>query len=87
MLPRMSLADLAQGKVLGVRVVGIEVRANGLFELVRGAMRSETDLFLSQSGEPALDLIYLGSGSGREMDLETGMTGKPVFTAGFLCVP
>jgi hypothetical protein len=42
-------------------------------------MRSATDLFLRQGGEPAFDLIDPGSGSGREMDLETGMTGKPVF--------
>ena len=42
-------------------------------------MSTATDLLLGQGGKPALDLIDPGRGSGCEMNLETGMAGKPVF--------
>ena len=47
-------------------------------------MRSAADLLLGQGSEPAFDLVDPGSGGGREMDLETGMAGKPVFHRGGL---
>ncbi len=43
--------------------------------------------FVGPGGEQALELICAGSGCGREMNLKTGMTAKPVFTADVLCVP
>src|SRR5690606_71802 len=40
-------------------------------------MRAATDLFLSERGEPALDLIQPRGRCGREVHMESRMTSKP----------
>src|SRR5690606_16837164 len=45
-------------------------------------MRAATDLFLSERGEPALDLIQPRGRCGREVHMESRMTSKPALHRG-----
>jgi len=89
--PRDAREDLVRGlrpdERLGFPIVDVEEVANGSLELRDAAMRSASNLFHGEFGDPAFDEIQPRAVGRREMDMKARTFGQPgVNQRGFMGV-
>jgi len=80
----MGISDPEEG--LGVFIIGIQVLLDGLLEVPDAIKGSAPNPLFGDFGEPALHLIHPGAAGRCEVQMISGMTGKPAnHLARFVC--
>ena len=73
-------------RLKGVGVDGVDVVANGLFKLLRGAMNAAAQLFFSEHRKEAFHLVQPGGPVGVKWTCQRGCRASQRCTAGVLWV-